>query len=228
MAHNSYVLSTNEEQIAKIYFSIFASSLENANYNYLYDKCNNQLNVLKLHEDEIIDNIDNIDSYVNYTSYDYNSNIDSLYDDEAKQLNELVTNLYSEISTYKDANDIINQTLRVINNYYSSYRTSVFILSSDKLNVTLCNEYTLGDIVSFDSVKFNIDEIPGFAYIADRQEPIVIKTNYSQDEIVANYYKNLRQSNINLFYAMPLVEKNETIGFLTVSNATDYLGELTL
>ena len=228
MAHNSYVLSTNEEQIAKIYFSIFASSLENANYNYLYDKCNNQLNVLKLHEDEIIDSIDNIDSYVNYTSYDYDSNVDSLYDDESKQLNELVTNLYSEISTYKDANDIINQTLRVINKYYSSYRTSVFILSSDKLNVTLCNEYTLGDIVSFDSVKFNIDEIPGFSYIADRQEPIVIKTNYSQDEIVANYYKNLRKSNINLFYAMPLVEKNETIGFLTVSNATDHLGELTL
>lgn len=228
MAHNSYVLSTNEEKIAKIYFSIFASSLENANYNYLYDKCNNQLNVLKLHEDEIIDSIDNIDSYVNYTSYDYDSNIDALYDDEAKQLNELVTNLYSEISTYKDANDIINQTLRVINNYYSAYRTSVFVLSNDKLSVTLCNEYTMGEIVSFDDVHFNIDEIPGFSYIADRKEPIVIKTNYSQDEIVANYYKNLRKSNINLFYAMPLVEKNETIGFLTVSNATDHLGELTL
>lgn len=228
LAHNSYVLSDNEEKIAKIYFSIFASSLEHANFNYLYDKCYKQLEALKLQEDEIIDSVDNIDSYVNYTSYDYDQNATEIYDDEARKVTNLITTLYQEIISYKDPKDIINETLKLLNYYYSSYRCSVFALTSNNEFVDLKYEYTVGDILSFDKVKFGIDEIPGLLYSSDRQEPIIIKTNYSQDELLNNYYKRLRENNINLFYAIPLVEKNETIGFLTVSNATDHLGELTL
>lgn len=228
LAHNSYVLSDNEEKIAKVFFSIFVSSLEHANFNYLYDKCYKQLEALKLQEDEIIDSVDNIDSYVNYTSYDYDQVSDRNYNDDSNQITSLVTTLYQEIISYKDSDDIINETLRLLNYYYSSYRCSVFTLSSNNEFVNLKYEFTVGDVLSFDKVTFAIDEIPGLLYASTRQEPIVIKTNYSQDELLYNYYKRLRENNISLFYAIPLIEKNETIGFLTVSNATDHLGELTL
>ena len=228
LAHNSYVLSDNEEKIAKIYFSIFASSLERANFNYLYDKCSKQLEALKLQEDEIIDSVDNIDSYVNYTSYDYDQTNENNYSDDSNKITSLVTTLYQEIISYKDSGDIINETLKLLNYYYSSYRCSVFTLSSNNELVNLKYEFTVGDVLSFDKVTFPIDEIPGLQYASTRQEPIVIKTNYSQDELLNNYYKRLRENNINLFYAIPLIEKNETIGFLTVANATDHLGELTL
>ena len=188
LAHNSYVLSDNEEKIAKVYFSIFASSLEHANFNYLYDKCSKQLEALKLQEDEIIDSVDNIDSYVNYTSYDYDQVSDRNYNDDSNQITSLVTTLYQEIISYKDSNDIINETLRLLNYYYSSYRCSVFTLSSNNEFVNLKYEFTVGDVLSFDKVTFAIDEIPGLLYASTRQEPIVIKTNYSQDELLYNYY----------------------------------------
>ena len=60
----------------------------------------------------------------------------------------------------------------------------MFILSSNNELVNLKYEFTVGDVLSFDKVTFPIDEIPGLQYASARQEPVVIKTNYSQDELL--------------------------------------------
>ncbi len=228
LIHNSYVLSDNEEKIAKVYYSIIASTLENANYHILYDKCTKLLDELKRQEDEIITYNDNIDYHINYSSQEYNSNDTVVYEGDGTVLNEIITSLYQNIISLKDPFDIINETLKQLNYYYSAYKTSVFVLSSDKQTIKLHSEFTIGDILSFDKVEYKVDEIPGLSYCSSRQQPVIIKTNYSQDELLSNYYYHLRLNNINLFYAMPLIEKNETVGFLTISNATDHLGELSL
>ena len=157
-----YVLSNEEQRIVKICASIFVSNLQVANFTYLTEKCQSQLDNLRLLEDETIDCIDNIDEYLaedkNNLILD-NSDESSNMCNETKEMLGCLMDLYNKITNFTDSKKIINEILKRANNCYAAYRTSLFLLNDAFDSITLKFEATMDESVEHDEIVYKLDDM---------------------------------------------------------------------
>ena len=225
MAHDSYVLSNEEQRIAKISTSIFVSNLKIANFLYLNEMCSKQLENLKLMVDETIDYIDNIEEYINQDKNQLESSMNSESDSmcsETKEMLGCLMDTFNKVSTFTDSKKIIQEIMKRANSCFSSYRTSIFLLENDNETMTLTFEETMGESSEHDNVSYNINDIPCFkaSYLSKNIEIVKCEDMKNCD---INYYNFLRKNNINLLYVLPLVYKTKVLGFIAISNPIDHL-----
>ena len=225
MAHDSYVLSNEEQRIVKISTSIFVSNLKIANFIYLNEMCSKQLYKLKQMEDETIDCIDNIEEYLNQDRNLLESSVSSESDSmcsETKEMLGCLMDTFNKVSTFTDSKMIIHEIMKRANNCFSAYRTSIFLLESDNETMTLTFEETMGESSEHDNVSYNIKDIPCFkaCYLSKNIEIVKCEDMKNCD---INYYNFLRKNNINLLYVLPLVYKTKVLGFIAISNPIDHL-----
>ena len=224
MAHDSYLLSNEEQRIVKICASIFVSNLQVANFTYLTEKCQAQLDNLRLLEDETIDCIDNIDEYL---AEDKNNLILDNSDDSSNMCNETkemlgcLMDLYNQVTNLTDYTKIINEILKRANNCYAAYRTSLFLLNDDLDSITLKFEAAMDESIKHDDITYKLDDMPCFknSYLKKKVEIVRSDTLNKKD---GNYYNILRLNNISLLYVVPLVYKTNVVGFIAISNPTDH------
>ena len=223
MAHDSYVLSNEEQRIVKICASIFVSNLQVANFTYLTEKCQSQLDNLRLLEDETIDCIDNIDEYLaedkNNLILD-NSDESSNMCNETKEMLGCLMDLYNKITNFTDSKKIINEILKRANNCYAAYRTSLFLLNDAFDSITLKFEATMDESVEHEIV-YKLDDMPCFKNCYQKKKVEIVKCGeLNQKDSI--YYNILRLNNISLLYVVPLIYKTNVIGFIAISNPTDH------
>lgn len=211
LAQDSYVLSTEEKEIAKINTSIYFSRINSIFYDHMYNECIKLLNQIDNKDNcEIVTNIDKFNS----TYISYSDNLITFKDNDNIILQQMKKS--SLELTYKDS---INKLLCYINNYYQAYKSSVFVLRNS--NLYLEYEYTMGDIYDFDKYKINLKELPGLFLVYKKQINIIIP-NIEIIKNVSKYdYEFLKQNNINSLYFVPLFNRSQIIGYVSVMNLTN-------
>lgn len=213
LAQDSYKLSTEKKEIAKINASIYFSRIKSIFYDHLYKESVKLLNQIENKENcEIVTNIEKFNSaFVTYSDdlITFKDNDNSIIEQMKKSSLE---------ATYKDS---INKILFYINNYYQAYRSSVFILKNSTLYLSY--EYTSSDIYDFDSFKIGIKELPGLYLIYKKQSNIIIPNIEIIKNVSKHDYEYLKANNINSIYFVPLFNKGQIIGYVSAMNLTNHL-----
>lgn len=221
MAHDSYILTTDEKKVANLKVSICFSKTGSTHYESMYNIC--LKNIEKIRKNSEVDIIDNKDSFNEKKEIIFENDFLSNKEIERKSLEELKQVVYEK--TYEGS---INKILDIANDYYQSLRASIFCFDEQKKKFLLKYERQILSKREFDDLVLSVNEIPGFYFYMAKARPILInniemiKKDYPID------YKFLKGQGVNSIYIFPLVEKGNTIGFLCISNPVDHIGEVRL
>lgn len=217
-AINSYTLTDESTHKLKVNISIYESIVQYSNYEKLYSNCVKQLEKLK-------DSSESINIIDNFEEFNSGQTLEEAIDTDKHntKVRDIVNNVINNIIVEKDDNHYISYILKTINDFYGSFRASIFINNNDIFELKY--ENTMGNINTFDEISFDIHKYPGVLFLKRFQKDVIIDDINILKKDYPNEYHSFKENNIYRIMIFPLFEAKTIIGFLTISNATRYATE---
>ena len=209
-AVDSYTFSSSNLKKVKLNVSLFSTSINRASFERLYENCNKQLELIE-GNDELLNIVDNFDDLIDQ------DNIQDLYDlnsEDSDFFNQ--SKVIKKIMSYSDTEQKINYILKIINDYYGAFRTSIF-KKEDKF-IKIIYENTVGNIIDFDNFEIDITKYPALIAI-DRYKKLAIVNDVENiKNIYPKEYNLMKSYNLYSIIVIPLIDSKKVIAYLTITN----------